>query len=184
MKLFKIEDGWNLRVSEEAWGLIPFANILKRDKSKNKEIALKEMLYVFYFTDIRSNYIALPLNERMEPIRREVGLPESWEHDEVIDKAVELYDSFSTPLESLYKQALNATQAIGKYLNKTESLLEERDKMGKPVNDINKIAGAVQKVPKLMQDLKSAYKELVKEKEDIENKKSGSKSFNTFEDGL
>ena len=35
-----------------------------------------------------------------------------------------------------------------------------------------------------MADLKAAYKEVVKEQEDNENKKKGSKSFNTFEDGF
>jgi len=40
MKLFEMKD-YVLNVSEEAWGLLPFKAILKRDKNRNKETAFK-----------------------------------------------------------------------------------------------------------------------------------------------
>ena len=55
---------------------------------------------------------------------------------------------------------------------------------GKVVTDIAKITASVQKVPKLMSDLKAAYIEVVKEQEDKDNRQKGSKTFNIFEDGL
>jgi hypothetical protein len=63
-------------------------------------------------------------------------------------------------------------------------LLAERDAQGKVVTDIAKITASAQKVPKLMADLKAAHKEVVKEQEDLDNRKKGSRSMNMFEDGL
>ena len=46
MKLFEMRD-YVLQVSDEAWGLSPFKAILKKDKNRNKELAFKEMLFIF-----------------------------------------------------------------------------------------------------------------------------------------
>ena len=47
MKLFHMKD-WQLIVSEETWGLLPFKRILDRDKTKTKSRANAEMLYLYY----------------------------------------------------------------------------------------------------------------------------------------
>ena len=183
MKLFTLKN-WQLQVSEEAWGLLPFGNILKRDKSKEKELANKEMLFVYFYSDIRSKYIIMKHEDRVSEIKKDIGLPADWEVDEVIQNAIDFYTSEESALERLYKQTLTAVQAIGDYLENSKELLAERDNHGKPVYDISKITTSVQKVPKLMKDVKDAYKEVVKEIEDTENKKKGSRTFNTFEEGL
>ncbi len=183
MKLFEIKN-WELVVSEEAWGLLPFKKILDRDKGKDKETAIKELLFIYFFCDIRSDYLAMKEVDRIPEIKKDVGLKDSWKIDSCIQEALDLYSKFQSPLETLYKQTLNATAAIGEYLDNSKALLSERDASGRPVNDISKITTAVKSVPKLMADLKAAYKEVVKEKEDLDNKKKGSKSFNTFEEGL
>jgi hypothetical protein len=185
MKLFTLDNKWNLLVSEEAWGLIPFKNILERDKTKEKEMAIKEMLFVYYFCDIRSNYLQMEEDVRTREIQHDIGLPEDWVKDEVIDIAIEFYNKRSkSVIQQLYEDTLMSAQAIGSYLRNTEALLQERDMQGKTVTDITKLTNANEKVPKLMANLKAAYKEVIKEKEDNENKSKGARSFNTFEDGL
>ena len=183
MKLFEIKN-WELVASEESWGLLPFKKILTRDKSKEKEIAMKEMMFIYFYCDIRSDYLAMKESDRIEEIKKDVGLSKSWKIDSALQEAIDTYSKFQSPLETLYKQTLNATAAIGEYLDNAKALLAERDASGRPVNDISKITTAVKSVPKLMSDLKAAYKEVVKEKEDLDNKKKGSRSFNTFEEGL
>ena len=184
MKLFTLK-GWNLTVSEEAWGLVPFKNILERDNTKEKEEALKDMLFIYFFCDIRSNYLHMPEEIRIKEIKHDIGLPDEWEYDEVMQEATAFYTKRSkSVIQQLYEDTLMSARAIGTYLRDTENLLKERDVQGKPVYDITKITNANEKVPKLMANLKAAYKEVIKEKEDTENKRKGSKSFNTFEDGL
>ena len=177
---------WVLTVSEEAWGLSPFNKILKRDKTKNKTRANAEMLFIWSFCDIKSDYIIIPENERIEELKKDVaGLPKNWEVDDLIKEGIELYRKLSTTtIQRLYEQSLKSARDIGNYLENTEALLEERDNNGKPVTDIAKITASVQKIPKLMADLKAAYQEVVKEKLDNDNREKGSKKFNLFEDGL
>jgi len=185
MKLFEMTN-WDLQVSEEVWGLQPFSKILKRDKSKGKEKANKEVLFVYYFCDVKSPYVIITdIEKRTENIKNDVGLPAKWKMDKVIEEAIELYErSSESVIQKLYKQSLQAASDVGDYLANSKEILAERDDRGKPVVDISKITTALGKVPKLMEDLSKAYKQVIKEQEDLEGKKKGSRSFNTFEQGL
>tara|TARA_R110000823_G_scaffold309816_1_gene434323 strand:+ start:440 stop:1000 length:561 start_codon:yes stop_codon:yes gene_type:complete len=185
MKLFEMDKLWNLTVSEEAWGLSAFNNILKRDRTKDKSRAMKDMLFIYYYCDIKSNYISMTHDVKLSELKKDLNLAPKWEVDELIEEGLELYNKLSrSVIQQLYEDTLISAQAIGTYLRNTEELLAERDVQGKPVYDITKITNANEKVPKLMANLKAAYKEVVKEKEDNENKTKGSKKFNMFEDGL
>lgn len=184
MKLFKLKN-WQLTVSEEAWGLSAFKKLLDRDKTKGKQIAHAEMLFIYYWCDIKSDYTAMSEPDRLIELKKDIdGLSDDWEIDEDMKAAIALYSKFETIIERLYRQAYQSASDIGDYLENTKALLDERDKYGKPVIDIAKISAANSRMPKLMADLKAAYKEVIKEQEDNENKKKGSKSFNTFENGF
>ena len=185
MKLFEVKQ-WQLQVKEEAWGYKPFKKLLTRDKTKDKEKALKEMFFIWNYCDVKSDYMHMTdLKVRETEIKKDIGLPVKWKIDADIKDAIELYERNSvTVVEQLYRRTLEAASAIGDYLGNTKELLAERDVQGKVVTDIAKITASVQKVPKLMSDLKAAYIEVVKEQEDKDNRQKGSKTFNVFEDGL
>lgn len=184
MKLIEMRN-WEIKTSEELWGLVPFSELLKRDKTKDKQLAMKELLFVYFFVDVKSDYLQLDPITREKEIKKDIGLPEDWELDKVVSDCIELYEKLTTSvIQKLYRQTIKAASDIGDYLENTKSLLDERDLNGKPVTDISKITMAIQRVPKLMSDLSAAYKEVVKEQESMEGKKKGSQSFNTFEQGL
>lgn len=184
MKLFEMKN-WELRVSEEAWGLIPFSKILERDDTEEKEIANKEVLFVYFWCDIKSDYLQIDPAHREEEIKKDIALPDNWVKDEVIDAAIKLYETRSVSVvQKLYRQMLKAASDVGDYLENTDDLLAERDSNGRPVTDINKVTAAIEKAPKIMEQLNKAYKEVVKEQEDLENKRKGSRAFNVFESGL
>lgn len=182
MKLFIMKD-WELQVSEEAWGLIPFKNILKKDKSKSKSMALKEMLYIYFFVDIKSDYLINNPDDRKIEIKKDIGLPESWEPDEFVLEGIKFYSSFSSITEILYKKAVTGANAVGDYLEKADELLEERDNGGRLIYKTSDITRALKDVKTIMRDLKDAEREVIKEKEDS-NKKSGSRQHNIFEHGI
>jgi len=184
MKLFRVKD-WKLVMEPEALEIQAFKVILDRDKSKQKEFAIKELLYVYFYCDIRSDFVILPVKEREEAIKKELVLPNKWKQDKSIEEAIRVYNEYSeTTIQRLYKQAVKSVHDIGNYLEHTDELLAERDDRGKPVTDIGKITASVQRLPKLMADLKAAYKEVIKEQEEIEGKKKGSRTMNTYENGL
>lgn len=185
MKLFEMKN-WQLTTNEEVWGLTAFNRLLERDKSKDKSKVTKELLFIYFFCDIKSDYQYITNKEdRLQEIIKDINLPKTFSIDEDIQAAIDLYNKLTTTvIATLYKQTLASASAIGDYLENTEALLKERDNSGKPVTDISKLTTALGRVPKLMSDLKASYKEVVKEQEDIESKKKGSRSFNMFEEGL
>jgi hypothetical protein len=185
MKLFEMKD-FSLFVTEEAWGLLPFKAILKRDKSRTKETAFKEMLFIYYFTDIRSDYVYLVNDaERTKEIIKDIGLPSDWKIDQVMKDAIAFYNSRSlSPIAKLYKSSLKAADDISKYLEMTDVLLAERTDKGATVTTLAVITGSLKSVPIIMKDLKAAYKEVLAEQKELEGRTKGSRTMSLFEDGL
>lgn len=184
MNGFTLKD-YSLTIDDSVWGLLPFKKILKRDKSRNKDMAMKEMLLVYYYTDIKSDYLIMDEKERLTEIIKDIGLPEDYKLDDTIKEAIEFYEKRSlTVIGKLYKNALKAANDISEYLTKTGELLEERDNNGKPVNTLATIVGGISKIKTVMQDLKAAEKELIKEKVETEGRMKGSREMGMFEQGL
>lgn len=185
MKLFEMRD-FTLSVSEEAWGLLPFKAILKRDKSRTKETAFKEMLFIYYYTDMRSDYISISDNKiRCREIVKDIGLPSDWKIDDVIKEALRYYDSMSlSPIAKLYRSSLKAADDISKYLEQTDVLLNERTANGGTVTTLAMVTSSLKSVPIIMRDLKAAYKEVLSEQKELEGRTKGSRTMGFFEDGL
>lgn len=184
MNLFHFKD-YSLTVSNEAWGLSPFKKILKRDKSRTKDLALKEMLFIYYYADIKSDYLIMDEKDRVNEIKKDINLPEDWKLDQTIQEAINFYEERSlTVLSKLYKNALKAANDISDYLALTGELLAERDNNNKPVNTLATIVAGVSKIKVVMQDLKAAEKELIKEKIETEGRMKGSREMGLFEMGL
>ncbi len=184
MNGFILKEG-TLTVDDQLWGLLPFKAILKRDKSRTKEQAFKEMLFIYYYADIKSDYLIMEHKERVTEIKRDIGLDDNWKIDSVIQEAIEFYEKRSlTVIGKLYKNALKAANDISEYLTHTAELLEERDDKGKPVNTLVSIVGGISKIKTVMQDLKAAEKELIKEKVETEGRMKGAKTMGFFEEGL
>ena len=184
MNGFTLRD-YVLTVEDNMWGLIPFKKILKRDKSRDKDRALKEMLFIYYYSDIKSDYLIIDSKFRIEEIKKDIGLPEDWRIDSILQEAIDFYEERSlTVVGKLYKNALAAANDISEYLTKTKELLEERDERGKPVTTLTTIVGGISKIKTVMQDLKAAEKELIKERIETEGKMKGKQAMGLYEGGL
>ena len=184
MNGFTLREGV-LTVDDNLWGLEIFKKILKRDKSRTKDLALKEMLFIYYYTDIKSDYLIIDSKFRKEEIIKDIGLPDGWKIDSTMQEAINFYEERSlTVIGKLYKNALLAANDISEYLTKTKELLEERDDRNKPVTTLTTIVGGISKIKVVMQDLKAAEKELIKEKIETEGRMKGQQAMGMFESGL
>ena len=184
MNGFTLRDGV-LTVDDNLWGLEIFKKILKRDKSRTKDLALKEMLFIYYYTDIKSDYLIIDIKLRTDEIIKDIQLPDNWKIDTIMQDAINFYEERSlTVVGKLYKNALLAANDISEYLTKTKELLEERDERGKPVTTLTTIVGGISKIKVVMQDLKAAEKELIKEKIETEGRMKGQQQMGMFESGL
>ena len=184
MNGFTLRDGV-LTVDDNLWELEKFKKILKRDKSRNKDLALKEMLFIYYYTDIKSDYLIIDIKLRTNEIIKDIQLPDNWKIDSIMEDAINFYEERSlTVIGKLYKNALLAANDISEYLTKTKELLEERDDRGKPVTTLTTIVGGISKIKVVMQDLKAAEKELIKEKIETEGRMKGQQAMGLFEAGI
>lgn len=184
MNGFLLKNG-TLTVEDQLWALIPFKKIIKRDKSRDKDRALKEMLFIYYYCDIKSDYLIIDPKFRIDEIIKDIDLPKEWKIDEIVKEAMNFYEERSlTVVGKLYKNALLAANDISEYLTKTKELLEERDDRNKPVTTLTTIVGGISKIKIVMQDLKAAEKELIKERIETEGKMKGKQQMGMFESGL
>ena len=185
MKLFKMVN-WQLEVDEELWTIEVFNKILQRDKSKDKGIAFKEIAFIYHYCDVKSDYVALTDKaERTREVSKDIGLPKKWKLDKTVEDAIDLYLKRAvTVSEKLYKSGLKSASDVSEHLYDTKALLSERDEKGKPVHTINSITAANKMIPDMIKNLKITYKEVIKEQDDIENKKKGAKKFGMFENGI
>lgn len=184
MKLFTMKN-WELTISEEAYGLLPFKKIIERDKSKDKGRALAEILFIWFWCDIKSDYLIMDEESRFAELKKDVAnLPKNFEIDELIQSAIDLYSKHETVIEKLHRQSLKSATDVGNYLENTKSLLSERDNSGKPVIKIADITRGLKDVKTIMKELKLTEKEVIKEQETSEGRKQGSKTMNMYEDGL
>lgn len=178
MKLFELRD-WNLILSEETYGLIPFKKIIDADKSKDKELALKELLYLWFFIDVKSDYMYLTdEKERSSEIIKDVGLDKNWKVSKNLQEAIEFYDKMSTTVSSvILKNSLYMANTIS---NKTKTLVEQ-DNLS--ISDIEKVGKSLNQMPGIVAALQKLENSVVKEQAE-QSSKIGSQNKAMFEDGL
>ena len=63
MKLFTFE-GYKLNISEEALCIKAFRELFKRDRSKNKEKAIMELGFIYFYADPRVIIALLQMTRR------------------------------------------------------------------------------------------------------------------------
>ena len=161
MKLFKYE-GYKITISEEALLLRPFKAIWKRDKSQNKEKALMELGFIYFFCDIRSDYqYIVDEDARKESIKEGEGLPKNWEPDAAVKEAMEFYNTFKPTSALLLEDTRFAVDKLRKLLREID--LNKTDDKGKPIYTLNTITATIKQVPSLVRDLDEAERSIAKE---------------------
>ena len=179
MKLFKYES-YKITISEEAMLLKPFKAIWKRDRSQNKEKAIMELGFIYFFCDIRSDYqYIVDEDVRKEAIKEGEGLPKEWEPDDLVLKAMEFYNTFKPTSALLLEDTRYAVDKLRKLLRDID--LTQTDDRGKPIYTLNTIAATIKQVPMLVKDLDEAERSIAKEIAQSD-KVRGAQSKSIYED--
>lgn len=173
MRLFKYE-GYEVKVSPEALTLKPFKKIWDRDKSKNKEAAMNELSFLYFYCDIRSDYQYLVDDEdRMKAVKTGIGFPDSWKPDALVQSAIECYKTFDTSAALLLRVAANGVKKIQELLN---------DLTPTDTKSLKEYLTAMKMIPEVAAMIKEAEKAINEEQEFGEAKGSIEKTL--FDDGL
>lgn len=181
MRLFKYE-GHRVVISPEALALKPFKKIWERDKSEDKERALQELSFIYFYCDPRSDYkIIMNDDERMEEIKRGEGLRDSWKPDKLIQEAMELYKKLTvSAAAALIEDARYTIEKIRAGLRAINFEDIEPEKVPKAIKDAS---SALAEVPKVIKSLMEAEKAM--NSEILENSRMRGQGEKTvFEDNL
>lgn len=182
MKLFTYKD-YNLKISEEAYALRPFKKLVDRDRTKDKTKAMKELAYLYFMYDPRSDFsFEIIEADRDLRVKDSIGLEADWKPDKQVLEAIELYKYLTTTSSSLLLQ--DTRVIIDNIRNTFRSIdLTEKDANGKLVFNIGQVMTAVKQVPSLVKELADAEKAVSKEIEDV-GMMRGMKQKTILEDGL
>ena len=182
MNIFEF-DKTNYRVhpTPEAINLKVFGDIWKRDKSKDKELALKELSFVWFYCDVRSHFLILTPEVRVGEIIKDVNLPKDWKPDKLVKAAIEYYENNRTMLEEMYEGALMAAQTITEVCKNSRDYITTSDDK---VVAAQKLNGMLKDLPTSMAKLKEAESQYLKEMNEKSSKGKATERANTFEDGI
>lgn len=162
MQLFSL-DNYKLVISEEAYLIKPFRDIIRRDKDRNKSKAIAELGYIFFMVDPRSTYAYITdVEKKSEAIKEAVGLSKKWKPDSVVIQGLKIYEIASeTTAGLMLKDFRTSVDKVRAFL--TTFSLEAKDKFGKPLYPVTTIVNALKQIPILVKQIIETEKMLIQE---------------------
>ena len=161
MKLFKYE-GYALTIAEEAYLLQPFKTLWKRDKTRDKSIALQELGYIYFMEDPRSDYqIYIDREERDHQIRIGEGIKDKWKPDKAVLKAMEFYASFKSDAALLLEDMRTMVGKLREQLKEID--LTKEDDKGKPIYNIDSYSKIITDLAKLTRTIDETEKAVARD---------------------
>lgn len=159
MRLFEIDSHYVLKIDPIAYSLIPFKVLWDRDKSKTKDVAKKELSYIYFKNDFKSDFYSETDEIKREiEVKKHVFGADKWEPDTKVFEAEEFYKERQRTLSSkLLQGALIYAGKIDQFFRTVN--LEERDNNNKYMfnpkqgNDILKDLGKTIESLKQLQDI-------------------------------
>lgn len=154
----------------------PFKEIWERDKSKDKEIAIKEFSYIEFITSMKKSNPFAGYSEEVKSskILEYLNINKKIEEDELVKKAILLIEEFNTnasPNYLLYKDSIETVEKTRKYLKNID--LDERTKSGMPVHKASDIFSAIEKGDKVAQTMNSLKEKVIQDIYDNTKLKGG-----------
>ena len=166
MNIFELK-GYVVTFSPQALMLKPFKEIWNNDLSKDKAEAVKELSYVYYMADERSDFMyILNEEERHEEVIRSLELGHgAWIIPDYVKEAIEYYINMSeTTSTRMLRSTRGVVEKISSFFDAVD--VNERDpRTNKPIFNVDRIVASVEKIPKLVRSLNEIEQEIVKEKE-------------------
>jgi len=147
-------------VSPEAILIPEFKLIWERDKSKDKDTAIRELAYIYFTCDYKSPYLTSMGKERVRlAVSKDFMKDSSYKPDKEIEDAMYKYKNLQyTPSMRLLEASIATIYNLTDYLENVD--LQERDKNGKPIykptdvtNSLKSIGGIVESLNKVREQV-------------------------------
>ena len=156
-----------LEISPYALTINEFKDIWDRDSSKEKDRAVKELSFIYFMADYKSNYRAYDSSSRLLAITNDIELKD-WTPDDLIVKAIKKYEELQiTPSIKFLK---NAEQSLNKISSFITAYVPSDDETGAKFKAI--IAG-VKALPDLLKSINNLTEMAEKELSDTKRVRGG-----------
>lgn len=179
MNLIKYEN-YAITVSDDAYLVKSIRKLFNADKSKNKEKFFDQMTFIYFSSDVRSDYnYIIDDDERYEKIIEGEGLV-GFKLTDDVKAAMDDYKRLTTTASAqLLLDTKIAIDKVRQFLRDVDLTLT--DDKGKPVYTINSVTSAIKVIPELAKNLKDVEKIVNKEIEDSGRVRGGNEK-KLFED--
>lgn len=158
MKLLKYE-AYKLTFEPNLLTLKVFKALHKRDKSRDKSNFIRELSFIYFFCDPRSDYQYLTDdNERIKAIIAGEGLSKDFKIDSLLKEAIDYYSSFKTTSALLLEDTRAMIEGYRKKIKEVTTQMEDLE-----IKDIKDLGAIIKQIPSLIKDLDEAEKAVTKE---------------------
>lgn len=147
----------------EVYMISPFKEILERDKSKKKVVALQELAYIEFMSSLKKSNPFAGYNdgEREDAIIKAVFNGENYNPDKLVLEGIKFISELQTthsPVYSLYLKSKKAVEGIKRFFDEVD--VNERDDRGKPIHKATDVLRSINEVPKTLATLKDLEKKI------------------------
>jgi len=160
MRLFQRKD-YKLIVAPEVFTLKAFKELDKRDKSTNKTQLEKDLAFIYFVYDPRSDLqFIVDEQERIERVKELIGFDSKFKIDSVLQKAIDAYVSMTETSSSLLLKDIKVgVDKLRNYLRDAEVGEDTFDKYTRALKEL---------IP-LSQKIAEVERVVIKEVEEISN---------------
>lgn len=179
--LFVVENGI-AKPNTETLLVEPFKTIWDRDKSKEKDVALKELTFIEFMTSKKRSNPYAGYDDGLRYERLIETMPPKWEMDKEVESGLIKMREFHEEASPTYQYYLSASRAAEKmrgFFN-TFDINERNERNGSPIYKPSDITRALNDTDKVLQNLNS-MKEKVEQELFEQTKTRGNKTINPFE---
>ena len=163
----------------------PFKDIWKRDKSKQKYMALEELAYIEFMSSMKKSNPYRQYDDKMKEkkVREAVITKKGWAPDELIREGVAKIMQFHKEASTTYNYYMGAKKAAEKmtqFFNEVD-ISEVNPKSFNPIYKPKDITGAINDLEKNLANLKALEKKVEEELYE-ETKNRSNKEISFFAD--
>jgi hypothetical protein len=137
-----------------------FRQLVERDKSKVKDISVKELAYIFWESNYQSPFRNYDIDKiRLDSIKKDVNLDEEWNPDDLVLQGVSKYKELQqTPSMEFLEAAEIGLKQLRNYIRDTklDAKVESGSKKGDLLNDPKKYGDMFTSMPQKVK----AYQEM------------------------
>ena len=165
MGLFDYSSDYKVVLHPDSVIIPPFIEIWKRDKTKSKDKATKELSYVYFICDFKSPYSIYKEEDRAAKVKEDFIKDKKWNPDSLILEAIDKYNKFQeTYTMKFLKSARKLTEKLQAYFEEVD--FHEMDEKGNPKYKATDAMRNLKDVGHVIESLNKVEEKVKKEVED------------------